>query len=214
VPRYIPYREGHFQESDDSSDTQPFDEDTLARYYLKMERDFAFLEKLDNDEIISPSDPQYADWRILRTDFNHMRSQIISLQYGFRPAYKSFLPAFTYMFLHGSAGHLFGNMIFLWIVGCMLEMGLGRLLYTGLYICGGLIAAGGFWLIYMNSTIPVVGASGAIAGLMGAFAVLFGKKKIKIFYSLGFYFSYLKIPAIIKYPGSSEAHVARKSLQS
>jgi membrane associated rhomboid family serine protease len=78
------------------------------------------------------------------------------------------------MFLHGSAGQLFGNMIFLWIVGCMLEMGLGRLLYTGLYISGGLIAAGGFWLIYMNSKIPVVGASGAIAGLMGAFAVLLG----------------------------------------
>jgi tetratricopeptide (TPR) repeat protein len=104
------------------------------------------------------------------------------------------------MFLHGSTGHLFGNMIFLWIVGCMLEMGLGRLLYTGLYICGGLIAAGVFWLIYMNSTIPVVGASGAIAGLMGAFAVLFGKKKVKIFYSLGFYFNYLKIPAIILLP--------------
>jgi hypothetical protein len=104
------------------------------------------------------------------------------------------------MFLHGSAGHLFGNMVFLWIVGCMLEMGLGRLLYSGLYICSGLIAAGVFWLIYMNSTIPVVGASGAIAGLMGAFAVLFGKKKVKIFYSLGFYFNYLKIPAIILLP--------------
>ena len=200
MPRYIAYREGRIQESDERSDTQLFDEDTLARYYLKMERDFAFLKKLDNDEIILPADPQYADWKILRTEYGHMRSQIISLKYGFRPAYKSFLTAFTYMFLHGSTGHLFGNMIFLWIVGCMLEMGLGRLLYTGLYICGGLIAAGVFWLIYMNSTIPVVGASGAIAGLMGAFAVLFGKKKVKIFYSLGFYFNYLKIPAIILLP--------------
>jgi membrane associated rhomboid family serine protease len=200
VPRYIAYRERHIQQSDDSSDTQQFDEDTLAHYYLKMERDVAFLKKLDNDEIILPSDPQYADWKILRTEYEHLRSQIISLQYGFRPAYKSFLTAFTYMFLHGSAGHLFGNLFFLWIVGCMLEMGLGRLLYTGLYICGGLIAAGVFWLVYMNSTIPVVGASGAIAGLTGAFAVLFGKKKVKIFYSLGFYFNYLKIPAIILLP--------------
>ena len=167
---------------------------------LEMERDFAFQKKLNNDEIILPSDPQYADWKVLKTEYEHQRSQLISLRYGFRPAYKSFLTAFTYMFLHGSAGHLFGNMVFLWIVGCMLEMGLGRLLYGGLYICGGLIAAGIFWLIYMNSTMPVVGASGAIAGLMGAFAVLFGRKRVKIFYSLGFYFNYLKIPAIILLP--------------
>jgi membrane associated rhomboid family serine protease len=200
VPRYIAYREDHFQESDGSLDMQQFDEDTMVRFYLEMERDFTFLKKLNNDEIILPSDPQYADWKFLKTEYEHKRSQIIALQYGFRPAYKSFLTAFTYMFLHGSAGHLFGNMVFLWIVGCMLEMGLGRLLYAGLYICGGLIAAGVFWLIYMNSTLPVVGASGAIAGLMGAFAVLFGKKKVKIFYSLGFYFNYLKVPAIILLP--------------
>ena len=200
VPRYIAYCEGRSQESDEQSDTQPLDEDTLARYHFKIEQDFAFQNKLDNDEIISSSDPQYVDWKKLRTEYEHLRSRIISLKYGFRPAYKSFLTASTYMFLHGSAAHLFGNMIFLWIVGCMLEMGLGRLLYTGLYICGGMIAAGVFWLIYMNSTMPVVGASGAIAGLTGAFAVLFGKKKVKIFYSLGFYFNYLKIPAIILLP--------------
>ena len=200
VPRYIAYREVHYQESYDSLDTQQFDEDTLVRFYLAMERDFAFLKQLNNDEIILPSDPQYADWKYLKTEYELKRSQIIALRYGFRPAYKSFMTAFTYMFLHGSAGHLFGNMVFLWIVGCMLEMGLGRWLYAGLYIWGGLVAAGMFWLIYMNSTMPVVGASGAIAGLMGAFAVLFGKKKVKIFYSLGFYFNYLKIPAIILLP--------------
>ena len=200
VPHYIAYRDGNFQGPDDSLDTPPFDEDTMARSYLEMERDFVFLKKLNNDEIILSSDPQYAEWKYLRAEYEHQRSQIIALQYGFRPAYKSFLTAFSYMFLHGSVGHLFGNMVFLWIVGCMLEMGLGRLHYFGLYIGGGLVAAGVFWLIYMSSTIPVVGASGAIAGLMGAFAVLFGKKKVKIFYSLGFYFNYLKIPAIILLP--------------
>ncbi len=200
VPHYITYREGHFQRSENPSDTQALDQDTVTQFYLEMERDFVFLQKLNNDEIILSSDPQYAEWKYLKNQYEHKRSQIIALEYGFRPAYKSFLTALTYMFLHGSVGHLFGNMVFLWIVGCMLEMGLGRLLYVGLYICGGIVAAGVFWLIYMNSTLPVVGASGAIAGLMGAFAVLFGKKKIKIFYSLGFYFNYLKIPAIVLLP--------------
>ncbi|MGD9363918.1 MAG: hypothetical protein PVH85_33970, partial [Desulfobacterales bacterium] len=108
VPHYIEYRQGRFQGPDDSIDTPPFDEDTIARFYLEMERDFAFLKKLNNDEIILPSDPQYAEWKNLKTEYEHKRSQIISLQYGFRPAYKSSLTAFTYMFLHGSVGHLFG----------------------------------------------------------------------------------------------------------
>ena len=200
VPRYMAYCEGHLQGSADLLDPQQLDEDTLVRYYLEMQRDSIFLKKLRSDEIIIPSDPQYARWKYLRSKYDHKWSQIISIRYGFRPAYRSLLTAFTYMFLHGSAGHLFGNMIFLWIVGCMLEMGLGRLVYSGLYVFSGLVAAGLFGLIYMDSTIPVVGASGAIAGLMGAFAVLFGKKKVKIFYSLGFYFNYLKIPAIILLP--------------
>jgi tetratricopeptide (TPR) repeat protein len=123
------------------------------------------------------------------------------------PAYKSLLTALTYMFLHGSVGHLFGNMVFLWIVGCMLEMGLGRLLYMGLYIFGGVVAAGVFCLIYMNSTVPVVGASGAIAGLMGALAVLFGEKRIKIFYSLTHLFNASKLD-----PEAEEFHRTAKKL--
>ena len=200
VPRYLAYREGNDPGSANILEIQQIDDDKLAGYYFEMERDSDFLKMLNNDEIIVSSDPQYAEWKYLKSEYDHKRSQIISRQYGFRPAYKSFLTAFTYMFLHGSVGHLFGNMIFLWIVGCMLEMGLGRLRYLGLYILGGIIAAWVFWLIYTTSTIPVVGASGAIAGLMGAFAVLFGRKRVKIFYSLGFYFNYLKVPAIILLP--------------
>jgi len=199
VPRYIAYREGHLQEFHDSID-ENIDEDTLVRYYLEIERDSSFLEKLGNDKIITPANPKYITWKPLRSEYERKRSQIVSFKYGFRPAHKSFLTGFTYMFLHGSFGHLFGNMVFLWIVGCMLEMGLGRLKYVGLYITGGLMAVWGYWLVYMDSTMPLVGASGSIAGLMGAYAVLFNKKKVKIFYSLGFYFNYLKIPAIILLP--------------
>ena len=198
IPRYMALRTG--QEPTDAVALQQMDEDTLAYWYLEMEQDHPFIEKLQAGKIIVPSDPQYAGWRFLRTEYEHHRSRIVTLRYGFRPAYKSLLTAFTYMFLHAGTGHLFGNMVFLWIVGCMLEMGVGRLLYTGLYIGCGFIAAWVFWLIYMNSTTPVVGASGAIAGLMGAFAVLFGRKKVRIFYSLGFYFNYLKMPAIILLP--------------
>jgi len=200
VPRYIAYREGRLQDFADPSDVDNIDEDTLIQYYMAMERDSLFLAKLRNDEIITPINPQYDNWKKLRSEYDYRRSQIVSVKYGFRPAYKTVLTGFTYMFLHGDFGHLFGNMVFLWIVGCMLEMGLGRLKYFGLYIIGGLLAVWGYWLVYMDSAMPLVGASGSIAGLMGAYAVLFNKKKVKIFFSLGFFFHYLRIPAIILLP--------------
>ena len=199
VPRYIAYRQGRLQKIHDSID-ENIGEDTLIRFYLEMERDSSFLEKLGNDEIITPVTPRYTAWKPLRSDYEHKRSQVVALQFGFRPAYQSVTTSFTYMFLHGSFGHLLGNMAFLWIVGCVLEMGLGRLKYAGLYILGGLMAVWGYWLVYMDITLPLVGASGSIAGLMGAYAVLFSKKKIKILFSSGFNFNYLRIPAIILLP--------------
>jgi len=200
ISHYIAYREDRLQEPVEILTNDQFDEETLVKNYLAMQQDEIFQQKLKNDEIIRPGDQIYTEWKDLKTEFEVERSQLTSLQYGFIPAQKSLLTSFTHMFMHGSTGHLVGNMIFLWIVGCMLEMGLGRLRYSVFYIFGGLCAVWLFWLIYMNSTIPLVGASGAIAGLMGAFAVLFGKRKVKIFYSLGFYFNYLKIPAIILLP--------------
>ena len=201
ISYYIAYREGRLEEfSHDAADYEQLDPETLVQFYLEMQRDDRFLKKLENDEIVTPSNPLYAAWKELRSAYESERSQLTSFNYGFIPAKKSFLTSLTYMFMHASTGHLVGNMIFLWIVGCMLEMGLGRLRYSCLYIFGGLFAVWVFWLVYMNSTTPLVGASGAIAGLMGAFAVLFGKKRVKIFYSLGFYFNYLTIPAIILLP--------------
>jgi len=200
ISHYLAYRDGRLQEPVEVMTDDQFDEETLVQNYLAMQRDELFQQKLKNDEIITPSDQIYAEWKDLRTEHELLRSQLTALQYGFIPKQKSLLTSFTYMFMHGSTGHLVGNMIFLWIVGCMLEMGLGRLQYVVLYIVGGQFAVWLFWLIYMNSAIPLVGASGAIAGLMGAFAVLFGRKRVKIFYSLGFYFNYLKIPAIILLP--------------
>jgi membrane associated rhomboid family serine protease len=204
ISYYLAYRDGRLGKSvevmtDDQFDDQ-FDEETLVQNYLAMQADDLFQQKLRNDKIIRPADPVYAEWKDLKTEYELVSAQLTSRRYGFIPEQKSLLTSFTYMFMHGSTGHLLGNMFFLWILGCMLEMGLGRLRYIVLYIFGGLFAVWLFWLIYMTSPIPLVGASGAIAGLMGAFAVLFGKKRVKIFYSLGFYFNYLKIPAIILLP--------------
>ena len=200
IPRYIEYAKQKFKDIPDLHEHKELDKKTLVRYHIEMDKDFGFLKRLRNYEIITHEDPVYPKWKRLRNIYEEKLSRVVFISYGFRPAYKSLTTSFTYMFLHGSFGHLLGNMIFLWIVGCVLELGCGRILYTGIYLMGGLLSVGLFWLIYMQSTVPLVGASGAIAGLMGTFTVLFGKKRVNIFYSLGFYFNYVKVPAIILLP--------------
>jgi membrane associated rhomboid family serine protease len=165
-----------------------------------MGRDRDFIRKLQNDEVITPKDGHYALWKKLRTKYEEKLSHIFSRKYGFIPAQRPLLSTLTYMFLHGGFGHLLGNMIFLWIVGCVLEIGCGRVLYLLIYLLTGACSAWFFFLFNMQSTIPLIGASGAISGLMGAYTVLFGRSKIGVFYSFGFYFNYIKVPAIIILP--------------
>jgi membrane associated rhomboid family serine protease len=83
------------------------------------------------------------------------------------------------MFLHGSLLHIGGNMLFLWIFGNNIEdrMGIGG--YLGFYLLAGLAASAAHILVQPDSTVPVVGASGAIAGVMGAYLVLFPNVRIK-----------------------------------
>ena len=77
------------------------------------------------------------------------------------------------MFLHGGLLHLGGNMLFLWIFGNNIEDHLGHVRYVLFYVASGLAATGGHILVQPDSTVPVVGASGAIAGVMGAYLVWF-----------------------------------------
>ena len=104
------------------------------------------------------------------------------------------------MFMHANFFHLLGNMIFLWLIGCSLEMAGKRAPYLSIYLLTGIFAALFFGMVYRHSTIPLVGASGAISGIIGAYTVLFGLRKVKIFLSLGFYFNYIKVRAISLLP--------------
>jgi membrane associated rhomboid family serine protease len=83
------------------------------------------------------------------------------------------------MFLHASLLHIGGNMLFLWIFGNNIEDVMGSLSYLGFYLVAGLVAAAAHIAVQPNSTVPVVGASGAIAGVMGAYLVLFPNVKIR-----------------------------------
>jgi membrane associated rhomboid family serine protease len=88
------------------------------------------------------------------------------------------LPFFTSMFLHGSWMHVIGNMWFLYIFGDNVEDYLGHFSYLVFYILAGLIAMGTQVLVNVNSTVPTVGASGAIAGVLGAYFILYPKARV------------------------------------
>ena len=176
------------------------DEALIYTWRMTMFADAEFMERLSNDEIITPDDPTYSEWKEMRETYTQMLEATVTMRYGFRPAHPSLVTIMTHMFLHGGFGHLLGNMVFLWLVGCLLEMGSGRIYFGAVYLLTGICAVGLFWVIYRHSAIPLVGASGAISGLMGAFTVLYGRRKVKIFYSLGFYFNYVQVSAIVLLP--------------
>jgi membrane associated rhomboid family serine protease len=101
----------------------------------------------------------------------------------------------TSMFLHGSWMHLLGNMWFLWIFGNNVEDAMGRMRFLVFYLVCGLAAAFGQVLTNPSSAIPMVGASGAISGVMGGYLVLYPKVRVFAFIPLGFFITSVALPA-------------------
>ena len=110
--------------------------------------------------------------------------------YAFIPAHPTAISYVTANFLHGGWLHLIGNMWFLWLAGFVLEDTWGRILYTVVYFVAGAAALQVHALTHPGSTGPVLGASGAVAALMGAFLVRFPKMKIEMLWLFGFFRSY------------------------
>jgi membrane associated rhomboid family serine protease len=107
-------------------------------------------------------------------------------QFAFIPARFSESPAayaytvLTAMFLHGGWMHLFGNMLFLWIFGDNVEDRLGRLQFLFFYLLTGVAATFAQYAIAPHSTIPTVGASGAIAGVLGSYILMFPQSRVNV----------------------------------
>lgn len=107
------------------------------------------------------------------------------------------LPLFTSMFLHGGWMHLIGNMWFLWLFGDNVEDRVGHGRYLLLYLAGGLAGALTHWFFNMNSTMPTVGASGAIAAVMGAYLITFPGARIRTLVPLFIFLTWFDVPAFI-----------------
>ncbi len=103
-------------------------------------------------------------------------------RFGWVPGDKRFVSIFTYQFLHGGILHLLGNLWFLWLCGCNLEDRWGRAVFPGFYLGAGIAAALCHAAFTGNASMPIIGASGAVAGAMGAFLVIFAATRIRFFY--------------------------------
>ena len=107
----------------------------------------------------------------------------------------AWLTLVTSMFLHGGILHLAGNMLFLWIFGTNVEDAMSRLRYVAFYLLGGLAAIGLQIAIDPSSPVPTVGASGAIAAVLGGYILLYPRARIVTVVFIIFFFTLIELPA-------------------
>ena len=200
--RYVDYLKSRNRLSELSflKGKKKYNQNDLLMIYSKMKRDDEFMDKLLAGRIITPGEKIYPWWKVRRDNYRKKLSRVVGYHYAFIPAEPRAVSLVTHMFLHGSFMHLFGNMLFLWLVGSVVEAGWNKFIYLPFYLLTGVAAVFTYCLFNLHSHIPLLGASGAISGLVGAMMVSYGRARIKVFYSLGFYFDYKRIPAIILLP--------------
>jgi membrane associated rhomboid family serine protease len=117
--------------------------------------------------------------------------------YGVVPAYFSAPTLITSMFLHGSWMHIIGNMWYLWIFGDNVEDRLGHGRFIVFYLLCGIAAALGQVVMDPSSTLPTIGASGAIAGVMGAYFVLYPQSRVLTIVTLLIFWEIIELPAYV-----------------
>jgi membrane associated rhomboid family serine protease len=110
------------------------------------------------------------------------------------PLYATLL---TSMFVHGGLFHIAGNMLYLWIFGDNVEDTMGHLKFLIFYLLSGLAAAGAQILSDPHSKIPMIGASGAISGVLGAYLLLFPHARVLTLLALGWFIRLVEIPALV-----------------
>jgi membrane associated rhomboid family serine protease len=103
----------------------------------------------------------------------------------------------TSMFMHGGLLHLGGNMLFLWVFGNNIEDSLGRFRFVAFYLLGGLVAELSHTVIDPDSTIPTIGASGAVAAVLGGYALLYPRARVVTLVIIIIFITIIELPALL-----------------
>ncbi len=174
------------------------DED-LLEYTLDLTRDLR--EKAvtaANEEALLAGRPElHQDWIRIRELYTHAQSGHLFLKFGFIPSEFQWYTVITSIFLHADIIHLFANIIFLWFAGINLEDRWGRFFFTVFFLAGGAAANWGHYTAHPESDMPAIGASGAVAALMGGIAARYPFMKTRVFWlwvGFTFRFGFITIP--------------------
>lgn len=162
-----------------------------------------FWQDFTAGRLTEKDDPLFLEYKELLAEQKRVEERSIVLKYGMAPSRVTLLTLITCMFLHANLGHLLVNMFFLYLYGLALEDVWGKWLYLVFYLLAGFAASAAHIMMNLGSDVPSIGASGAIAGLMGAFLIRFYKRKIHYAYYyvlLRIHYGTFSLPAIAALP--------------
>lgn len=142
----------------------------------------AFHQAFLDQQIIPTTSPIYDQWFQAFQKFQQLSTTTLFHKWGFIPARMNLFKLLISIFLHGNFFHVVGNMLYLWIVGCNIEDEWGWKRFLGLYFLSGVAAVAIHTAYSPTMTTPIIGASGAVAGVMGAFMIQYFKTKIRFVY--------------------------------
>jgi membrane associated rhomboid family serine protease len=199
MPAYRDWMEQHGR-GKDAAMLEALHDSADEMTFQLLQSDAEFQRELHADHIVTPQNAQYEQWKTQRQSLDALWAKRFTDRYDLRFSEFSPVRMFGAMFLHGSVGHLVGNMIFLAFLGLLVEGALGARNFLILYLLGGL---GGqlVSLAWRWGTVgTALGASGAIASLMGMYCVLWGTRRVRFFWWFFVIFDYVKAPALILLP--------------
>ena len=130
-------------------------------------------------------------------EITHPGTQVLIAQGCPPPTAPWYLTIFTAMFMHGGLLHLGGNMLFLWIFGNNVEDSMNPVKFLIFYLLGGVAACALQVIIGPSSTVPTLGASGAIAAVLGGYIILFPRARVVTVIFIVFFFTILELPALV-----------------
>jgi len=174
----------------------------IARYLLITDHQFySYLDKrADGILSIRELEGDIETWRYNRNKISQLVQSTSTSRFGLTPSKSDWYSYITHQFLHGGVMHLLGNLFFLVVCGFAVEASLGHLKFLGFYLISG-VGAGAFHALFdLSSTVPLVGASGAISGVMAMYLAIFRFKKIEFFYWIFIYAGYFRAPALLILP--------------
>jgi membrane associated rhomboid family serine protease len=157
--------------------------------------DAGFVARMERGHLFD-DEQQLAQWRRLRAPYDALRDDVFTLRHVLRSSEIDVRRMLASAFLHGGVMHLVGNMIFLAALGILVEGALGAWRYAAVYLLGALGSSAVSLAWRWGEAGGGLGASGAIAALMGAFCLLWGREPVRFFYWFGVVFDYVRAPAI------------------